>query len=359
MATMRNPTNQNTSIDLLPVIEKLVPAYGLIADSGLFREINNKTNSAVYEIMEDENVKMTKLTSRTERDAVKVGRGKSKYVTVAGETIKIVGGVHVEDLQNRLNSFNIEQDETLQQAIADETAAMYNSWAQSYEYMLVTASQGIMRDPLDGSAKINMFTNTGTTQSTATIDASPDSTTLISDINALRNQINYLNNGQGSVTAIDVWVAEDVFNAIVGHPEFAAIYQLALQGRGQEALANRILNGTANVPTYTQYGWSNSFVWQNITFRTYPQTFTRMDGSVAAAVANGKGWTVARGVTNAYEVLFAPAPYFSQLNSLGQKLYARSTGIIDDTHLDMTIESHLTPILKRPELCIDVTFTLT
>ena len=48
---------------------------------------------------------MTKLTSRTERDAVKVSRGKSKQVTAAAETIKLTGGVHVEDLQNRLKYY--------------------------------------------------------------------------------------------------------------------------------------------------------------------------------------------------------------------------------------------------------------
>ena len=52
------------------------------------------------------------------------------------------------------------------------------------------------------------------------------------------------------------------------------------------------------------------------------------------------------------------APHFSQLNGVGQKVYARTTGIVDDTHLDFTIESHMIPMLKRPELSIDVTFTL-
>ena len=356
---MRNLINLNTSIDLLPTIQELTPAYGRFADSGLFKEYGIKTNAVIYSVEQQENARMTKLTSRTERDAVKVGRGKSKQVTVGAETIKLTGGVHVEDLQNRLKYFDIERDETLQEALADATADVYNSFSQSFEYMLVTASQGIMRDPSDGSAVINMYTNTGTVQPTATIDASPDSTTLISGLNALRNQITQLNGYNGTVGNIELWVADDVFNAIVSHPEFYTLYQLAYQGAQQAAIMQPILNGSINKVVQTQYGYSRTFTWENITISTYPQTFNAMNGTTLSAVASGKGWTVARGATNAYEVAYAPAPYFSQLNGVGQKVYARTTGVVDDTHLDFTIESHLIPMLKRPELSIDVTFTLT
>ena len=110
---MRNPINLNTSIDLLPTINNLQPAYGRFADSGLFREYGIKTNAVIYSVEQQENTRMTKLTSRTERDAVKVSRGRSKQVTAAAETIKLTGGVHVEDLQNRLNKFDIDTDETV------------------------------------------------------------------------------------------------------------------------------------------------------------------------------------------------------------------------------------------------------
>lgn len=358
MATMRNPLNTQTYIDLLPVIENIVPSYGLIADSGLFRETAVKSNVAIYEVQEQVNTKMTKLTSRTERDAVGVARGRSKHVTIGGQTIKLHGSVHVEDLQNVLTNFSIEEDVSLQQAIADRTADLYNSWSQSYEYMLLTASQGKMRDPLDGTVVIDQFTNTGTVQSTATIDLRTASTSVISDINALRNQLNQLNGYQGNITEVEVWVAEDVFNALISHPELVDLATLAYSGMGAAAFNNPLINGSASRPTLNRYGWSREFRWENMVFRTYPQQFVRMDGTAVSAVANGKGWTVARGAINAYEVLFAPAPYFSQLNGLGQKVYARSTGVVDDTHVDITMETHLTPFLKRPELAIDITFTL-
>ena len=47
---MRNPINLNTSIDLLPTINNLQPAYGRFADSGLFREYGIKTNAVIYSV---------------------------------------------------------------------------------------------------------------------------------------------------------------------------------------------------------------------------------------------------------------------------------------------------------------------
>lgn len=358
MATVRNPINQNTVIDLLPTIQKLVPAYGAISNSGLFKEQGVKTNFAMFEIEEAVNTPMTKLTSRTERDAVKVGRGKSKYVTLAGSTLKITGGVHVEDLQNVLTTWDIATDKSLQQALAERTEDLYNSWSQSYEYMLTTATKGRMLDPKDGTVAIDMYANTGTTQTAVTINLAPTATNVRSQLNALRNQLNVLNQGYGAVREIEVIVANDVFDALVAHPEFQEAYIFALQGRGQEALRNPILNGTANVPVWSQYGWTNEFRFENLVFKTYPQQFTRMDGTTTSAVEDGKGWTIVRGVTDNYNVHFAPAPYFSKLGGVGDKLYARSTGIVDDTHLDITMESHLTPFMKRPEMAIDLTFTL-
>lgn len=358
MATIRNPINRSQVIDLLPTIENLVPAFGVIADSGLFTETPVKTNFAMYEIEEGSNMPMTKLTSRTERDSVRVGGAKSKHVVFGGKTIKIDDGVHVEDLQNVLTVFDIDQDQSLQQAIAKKTANMYNSWSQSYEYMLLTASQGRMRDPKDGAVAIDQFANTGTVQSTHTVDLRLTSTSVISDLNALRNKINKLNGFHGSIREIELVVADNVFDRIITHPELVTLYSAAFNTRGMEAVNNPIINGSADRPTLSRYGWRREFRWENILIVTYPQEFTHMNLSTSKAVADGKGWTIVRGATDSYEVLFAPAPYFSQLNGVGQKLYARSTGIVEDTHIDMTLESHLTPYLKRPELAVDVTFTL-
>lgn len=359
MATIKNPFNKFANIDLLPTLNSLVPAYGLLSESNLFKETGVKTNQAMFGIVESDNPRMTKLTSRTERDAVKVSGKREKQVTVGGSTIKLTGGLHVEDLMNRINTGSDEAvEESVREVLAERTKLTYDSFSQSFEYMLLTASQGRMRDPNDGTVVTDMFTATGTTQSTATVDASAGSTTLLSDLNAIRNQLSALNGGQGVVGQIELWVADDVMSAISTHPDFIQVAQLAYQGRGAEAMGNPLFTGFGGNYVQGKYGYYREFRFENFVFRTYPQAFTAMNGSVLQAIANGKGWTVVRGAADVYNVLYAPAPYISQLGGVGSKIHARTTGIVDDTHLDFTIESHLNPFMKRPELALDITFTI-
>ena len=70
----------------------------MIDNSGLFEEQGITALTHAYKVVEQKAPKMTKLTSRTERDAMAVDKEKYKWITMAGVTIKETGGVHVEDL---------------------------------------------------------------------------------------------------------------------------------------------------------------------------------------------------------------------------------------------------------------------
>lgn len=360
MATIRNPINQHKYIELLPAVLELESAYGFIHDSGLFKKNFVKTNMAMYRVIDDlsENKRMTKFTSRTERDAVALSKEKYKAVTVGGVSVKSTGGVHVEDLQNNLVGLFSEQDETFQEALLNETERLYERYTQGREFVCLTSSSGRTLNPLDGSVEIDMFVNTGTTQTTHTIDLSPTSTTVLQGLNELRNKVVQLNNGNGTVREIELPVSEAVFSALISAPELIGLYQLALAGRGREAIENNILTGTADRPEWTRYGYRRTMRIENFLIYTYPQDFYLQNGGTYVVGEGDKSWTIVRGVTNAYEINYAPAPYASCLGQVGQEIYARSTGIINDTHADITIESHFTPMLKRPELAIDVTFKL-
>ena len=360
MSKQQNPiTLGKTGLDLLPTIQTFTPAYGRIADSGLFKGVALNTDVAMWKIEQQENARMTKLTSYHERDATRVGAVKEKWVTVGALSLKKTGSVKVEDLRNRYfgGAFDLTAT-SVQDKIIERTRAMYNTYSQEKEWLLLTTSQGKTKD-LSGNIITDLFAETGTTQSTLTIDASPSSTTLISGLQTLSNMISNLNGWYGVVGGIEVVVAEDVFNAIETHPEFVTAAQLAFTGMGSAAMNNPLFLGQASTPEYTRYGNYRVLRWQNLVITTYPQTFRTLNDQNLTAVPNGKGWTIARGVDECYELGFVPAPYFSTIGREGQEIYARSTGVVDDTHIDITIESHLMPMMKRPELSIDLTFTLT
>ena len=356
MPTIRNPINQNTYIDLTSSLENIAFSYGRIADSGLFSEQGIASSATMFKVMEQKDTKMTKLTSRTERDAMAVDKGKEKLITMAGITIKETGGVHVEDLMGITNELFSEESESWQDATLKELTRLGNVGAANMEYLYTTASQGKVRDPYDGDVAMDLYTMTGTTATTFTLNAAPTSN-IFSEMNRLANQVSELNGSNGNVSSIEVVLGETAFDAIVSHPDFSALATLAFTGMGQAAMMNPLINGTAGLRERTQYGYRREFAWNNFLFVTYPQKFRRWNGTVVDAVAANKGWTIVHGVSGLYEVKFCPAPYASQLRGVGQKWLARTTGIVDDTHSDITLESHLIPYMKRPEMAIDITVT--
>lgn len=353
---IRNPLNGLVGLDLLPTIKKFSPSHGLFADSGLFHEYGLKTNSIAYNVENSTGATMTKLTSRTERDKVRVSKKKGRAVTANGVTIALDGGIHVEDIQNRIVGLFEEDEKTVKQHLIDEVATVYDSFSQSYEYILVTASQGIARNPEDGSVAVNMFEINGVQRPTFTIDLSATSTTVKADLNELANRIAIANAGYGAIREIEIWVANDVFDAIAEHDNFLSTTTWAYAGRGAEAVA--VANANPNKYIQGKYGHYREFRYEQFVFRTYPSVFTRLDGEIQPIIEDGKGWTVVRGVKDAYEVGFAPAPYFSELGGVGKKILAKTADKYNDVNLDFTIESHLTPILKRPELSFDLSFDL-
>lgn len=357
MSTIKNPVFNGALIDLGATIEEYNPTYGRIAESGLFEEQGINTTTHMYQIEKQPNTRMTKLTSRTGRESMSVIKGKRKAVNLSSVTVKEDGGVHVEDLQNVLQSWDLEQEEGFAEAVAKEARRLADVGAANLEYIAFTATQGIVRDPYNGDDAIDQFTNTGTVRSTATIDANPATQNLLSDLNALRNQVSTLNGFNGNFGEIEVVVSDADFTAITSHPDLISRFQLALQGTGGLYLGNEILNGNIGIKQKSRYGWAQEFRFENIVFRTYPQKFYRWDGAVVEPTVQGKAWTIVHGATGLYEAKFCPAPYVSQLRQKGQKWFARSTGIKNDTHLDITIESHNMYFMTRPEMSIDITIT--
>jgi hypothetical protein len=353
MATMRNPINRNTTIDLNPTLETIDPSYGQYADSGLFEEQGITSGSIMYKVDKQEAPKMTKLTSRTERDAMATDKVKHNLVTMGQISLKETGGVHVEDMIGVTNGLFEETSPSFQEATVKELTKLANVAAANREYLLTTATQGVVLDPYDGAEAINQYSNTGTPRVAVTIDASPASS-ITASLNTLSNTIADLNGYNGNVGTVEVVLGEEAFNNIVSHPDFAALYQLAFSGLGQQALAQPLLNGTAGRRKRNQYGYRREFSWDNFLFVTYPQKFRRWNGDSVDIIETNKGWTIVD-VAGLYQVKYCPAPYLSTFQSAGTRWTARSTGIVNDTHADITLESHMIPYMVRPEMALDIT----
>lgn len=357
MTVIRNPVFDGSNIDIGEIVREYNPVYGRIAESGLYAEQGILTTSHMYQIEKQENTKMTKLTSRTERDAMATTRGKRKAVTIGTVTIKETGGVHVEDIQNVLNSWDLDQEDGFFEEVAKEARRLADVGAANMEYIALNATDGLLRDPYDGTVVLNQFTNTGTTRTTHTINAAPNSTTLLSDIMGLINKVGRLNGFNGTYSGIEVIVHNADFDAITSNHDLIGRWQLALQGTGGGYMSNPLLNQTILVENKGRFGWAREFTVENVTFRTYPQNFFRWNGTEVEATTEGKAHTIVHGANGLYQAKFAPAPYVSKVKTAGTKWLGRNTGIIDDTHMDMTLESHCMYFMNRPEMSIDITIT--
>lgn len=355
MATMRNPINQDRVIDLSPALEEINPQYGQYADSGLFEEQGITANVSMYRVIDQGVTKMTKLTSRTERDAMATEKQKEKLITMGAISLKETGGVHVEDLIGVSSGVFEETSPSFQAETVKELTRLANVASANREYLLTTATQGRVLDPYNGNVAIDQFANTGTQRTEVTIDANP-AKSITAGLNALANEVSKLNGYNGNVGTIEIVLGEEAFNDIVSHPDFSALYQLAFTGMGQAALNQPLLNGTAGRPTRNQYGYRREFNWDIFKFVTYPQKFHRWDGEMVDIIEPNKGWTIVD-VAGLYQVKYCPAPYVSTFQNAGTRWTARSTGIIDDTHADITLETHMIPFMKRPEMALDITVT--
>lgn len=362
MAIYPNSLDPRTLITIDDAVLNEIPVqFGRFDNSGLFAKSGITTQDYGFQFSPLTDDKMTGATSRLERDAWKVSQAKKKRVALSGASFKLTDSVQYEDLAFRVNDWQaldpMAREMTVAEAVAEKLPVMLRAMQQNKEYLALTALQGVMKDPEDGSDLINMLTVTGASRLTHTIDLTA-TTGVIAAITALVNKVQAAQVYGSGFTGLEVVVADDVFSKLANHPEIIAIYENAMSGRGQEYINSPWLSGRVNEKNRSIYGFVQSLVINGVTFTTYSQKFKRFDNSLVDAVASGKGFTVLQGATGLYQAKFVPAPYISMLGTQGQEMYVWQTPVKDDTHFEIYAESHPLYFMQQPELSVDITFTI-
>ena len=362
MAIYPNKLDPRTLITIDDAVLQEIPVqFGRFDNSGLFSKDGITTQDYGFQYSALTNDKMTGATSRLERDAWKVSQEKKKRVTLSGTSFKITDAVQYEDLAFRVNDWQsldpVAREMTVAEAVAEKLPAMMRAMQQNKEYAALTALQGVMKDPEDGSTLVDMLAVTGSARLTHTIDLTA-STGVIAAITELVNKVQAAQVYGSGFTGIEVVVADDVFAKLANHPELVAFYEAALSGTGQAYINSPWLNGRVNEKNRSIYGFVQTLVVNGVTFTTYSQKFKRWNGSSVDAVASGKGFTVLQGATGLYQAKFSPAPYISMLGSRGQEMYVWQTPVKDDTHFEIYAETHPMYFMQQPELSVDITFTI-
>lgn len=357
MARIINPVNPSRFIDLGDAFAERPVSFGRVKNSALFDVENIVDRSHLYKYEPFIQARMTGLTSITERDKMKVTRGKGRAIGLSASAIALTDSVQYEDVAGRVRSWDDLTEETIEDLALDKLDTMGRSFDMSTEYMFFTAAQGVMQNPEDESDVLDMYEVTGVTRETDTWDLT-EPTGILEKINGVTNRLIEYNLRGGNITSIEIMVADDVFTKLASHPELITFYEAAFYGTGLAYVNNPFINRSVDRVVRNVQGMSRSFTIEGVTFSTYPEKFQKWDGTAITAIPSGKGFTIVRGIPDLYQVKYTPAPYISQLGRQGQEQYVWRTPIKNDTHFEVFLESYPIVFMKDPRLSIDITFTL-
>lgn len=358
MSRIVNPLQISRFIDVTDDFQEgLTWKYGAFTRTGLFNAEGITTTHLIAKVDQQGRGKMTGFTSRQERDADRVARRTGKNVAMQTPHIKIVDAVTYEDLENHVVYSNMQPkllEEEVTEATIKRMEEMSDSMQQNLEYLAVTACQGRMRDPYDGSVYADYFEMFGKTQTTVTLDLTDPSLDIISwSRNFVKTPLTKANTLSPSIPTIDIFVTNEDLAEIEKHPSLTALRASLAIGQGLAGL--NTLGSLSSKIEWDAHGITSVLDLGNgVRFVTYPQNFYNMAGEVVDIVEEGEGFTVLRGVKGLYQARFAPAPYFPYLNSKGTETLALMTPVKLDQEVELVLESSPLYYITNPELCYKV-----
>ena len=201
----------------------------------------------------------------------------------------------------------------------------------TFEYHLLNALQGVVKDPRDGSEVINFSNEFGITPA-AEIDFDLDNQSPASGVLRKKCQalIESVEESLGGLAVGPVQLRAECGSAffadLVAHKEIRETY---LNTAAASELRGRVVD---------------EVMFGGITFRRY-------GGNSTIGVPTDKAFFYPQGIEGLFEIYFAPADTFETVNTLGLPLYAR---MIPDRERDewvrLEIESNPLPICTRPQV---------
>jgi hypothetical protein len=201
----------------------------------------------------------------------------------------------------------------------------------TFEYHLLNAIQGVVKDPRDGSEVINFSNEFGITPA-AEIDFDLDNQSPASGVLRKKCQalIESVEESLGGLAVGPVQLRAECGSAffadLVAHKEIRETY---LNTAAASELRGRVVD---------------EVMFGGITFRRY-------GGNSTIGVPTDKAFFYPQGIEGLFEIYFAPADTFETVNTLGLPLYAR---MIPDRERDewvrLEIESNPLPICTRPQV---------
>lgn len=260
---------------------------------------------------------------------------KRNAVTLSVPHIPIQDALLADELQNVRSFGTNDQMRGVTEMRDQKLLKMSRTLDMTLEYHRLGAIQGIVLDADGSTVLLNAFTQFGISQPSdvslgtatpynTTTDAGPINTAITSVKRTIRDAL-------GGDEPTHYWVAcsDSLFDALRNHGEVRATY---LNQQAANALRE-------NDPL-------DSFNYGGMTFENY-----RGKGSVK--IPDGKAQIVPLGVPELFITRFAPAPWFSAVNSIGLPRYVIGTpDPTGEKRIDLEAQTNPINLCTRPEALI-------
>ena len=270
--------------------------------------------------------------------------------------------VGVQDIQGYAASSEDERVISLGEVKAEKVISMRESADQTKEYMQIEAIKGVTKDAY-GNTVADMFEEFGLTarrtQEISSNGFSLDfelgtaSTDIYQKITDLKRYITKKASTGGAIGKIQVPCSESFFDALKNHPKVREAYAAWTNSGGSNG-GKEIYRD--ELTTYTNWGVTDSFEFNGVLFWTYPAEFSIDKGDQTfetKSAFNGKeGYTIVKGVKDAYRGAFGPSNTFKGANKAGASIYLNEFADKYDREYEFNLEMSPLYWLARPQFSI-------
>jgi hypothetical protein len=228
--------------------------------------------------------------------------------------------------------------ETVQEKVLDKLQQARDNFDATDEYRQLSAVKGVVLDSDTTSTLFDSFTFFGITQKTVNFAFANPATDVRKVVRDIKRHIEKNLFGE-TVTGYRAFVGPEFFDKLIEHPSV------------KEALL-----GWQAASVLLKDARATGFEIEGVVFEEYTGRVSATDGSTTVPfLPNGEGLVVPLGTRNTFKRYLAPAARVDTINTLGKAYYAWQTPRIDQTGIDIHVESNTLPICLRPQLLVKLT----
>lgn len=263
----------------------------------------------------------------------------------------IADAVYPQDLQDRLvqdGRFGGLNKETVANVVAKKLAKIRNSYALTHEIArMQTIVTGQSFAP-NGTISYDWYSEFGQTRETVYFELSNTATNTADKVEEV---IAYLQDSTyvGIVEDFIAICSPEFFSALIRHPKVEEAFKY-YEGNQRPILRER-LTASGYDARYREFFWHGVLF---IEYRGFAQK--TIGGTKEMFIPAGKAYAMplSKFDEDSFVTYFAPAQKFSDVNTLGQELYAWTYKDTYDEQIMMHGESNFLNVLRRPELILEL-----